>query len=391
MRSDSPNFWSFVDAFVRNEEKPSENVLNMARDVLDAVTVYGDKAVKAFNERWGTSPSKVFRRVFGGKLPTKQLTDGDIETLIKLKRKYEEAVDYHFAQLPPGDYFESPDGLRFKFGLVAPTAVGICLSKLDEDGLTDLVMSCVPAQLGGAEAIYVSTPNSEVFDLPLFHACAVLCGIKAVYHMGCAQAVAAMAAGTRRVAKVDKILGSGGHFGKYAERVVALAGRTEYISIAPGRIIIADRCASAAAIGAEVILHANRSQGAMCAVITRSLRFGNEIASHIGSMMRFTSRFGIEKTLNVINVTCANVADVKTLAFKLNAPEVHMYLNEPLRLISQPKVTCFAKSHPGFISHGCNVSDVAVRTFVSWRPVGFPRDRKLPRAPCVMRTARMSF
>ncbi|MGP1926481.1 MAG: hypothetical protein ACTS68_02225 [Candidatus Hodgkinia cicadicola] len=49
---------------------------------MDAVTVYGDKAVKAFNERWGTSPSKTFRRVFGGKLPTKQLTDGDIGTLI---------------------------------------------------------------------------------------------------------------------------------------------------------------------------------------------------------------------------------------------------------------------------------------------------------------------
>ncbi|MGP1922710.1 MAG: histidinol dehydrogenase [Candidatus Hodgkinia cicadicola] len=375
---------------MRNETEPNEHVLSMARDVLEAVLIYGDKAVSAFNERWGASPSKVFRRTFGRGLSAKQLTDGDVKTLIKLKQTYDEAVDYHSAQLPTADCFESRSGLRFKFGWVAPAAVGICLPKLDKDGLTDLIMSCVPAQLGGAKAIYVSAPNSEVFDLPLFHACAVLCGVKAAYHMGCVQAIAAMAAGTRAVSKVDKIFGSGGRFGQYAERVVALAGRTEYVAIAPGRIIIADRCASAAVIGAEVMLHASRSQGAMCAVITRSISFGNEIASHIGSMMRFAAKFGGEKASNVINVTCLTAADVKTLAFKLNAPEVHMYTREPLRLLSRPKVTCFAKTHPGFLCHGCNVSDVAVRTFTSWRTVGTQRERNLSRAPYVVRTARVS-
>ncbi|MGP1918656.1 MAG: histidinol dehydrogenase [Candidatus Hodgkinia cicadicola] len=390
LRSDSPNFWTFVDAFVRNETEPNEHVLSMARDVLEAVLIYGDKAVAAFNERWGTSPSKVLRRTFGRGLPAGQLTDGDVEALIGLKQTYDEAVDYHFAQLPAEESFGSQNGLRFKFGWVAAGAVGICLPKLDEDGLVDLIMSCVPAQLSGAKAIYVSTPNAEVFDLPLFHACAVLCGIKAVYHMGCVQAIAAMAAGTKAVAKVDKIFGSGGRFGQYAERVVALAGRTEYVATAPGRIIIADRCASAAAIGAEVMLHASRSQGAMCAVITRSISFGNEIAAHIGSMMRFAAKFGGEKASNVINVTCLTAADVKTLAFKLNAPEVHMYTREPLRLLSRPKVTCFAKTHPGFLFHGCNVSDVAVRSFTSWRTVGVQRERKPARAPYVVRTARVS-
>ncbi|MGP1918142.1 MAG: histidinol dehydrogenase [Candidatus Hodgkinia cicadicola] len=389
LRSDSPNFWAFIDAFVRNEREPNENALRMAKEVLRTVRIYGDKAVIAFNERWGTSPSKVFRRVFGRGPSAEQLTDCDVKTLIGLKRRYDEAVDYHFAQLRTGDFFESQSGLRFKFGWGPPASVGICLPRVGKDSLVDLIMSCVPAQLSGAKAIYVSTPNSEVFNAPLFQACAVLCGIKAVYHMGCVQAVAAMAAGTEGVVKVDKILGSGGQFGQYAEWVVALAGRTEYVAIAPGRIIIADRCASAAAIGTEVMLHAERSQGAMCAVVTRSHRFGAEIRSHIGSIMRFGARFGRERASNIINVTCLTAADVRALAFKLNAPEVHMYLKEPLRLISQPKVTCFARTHPGFIAHGCSVSDVAVRTFVSWRPAKFDCDRKTVRAPYVVRTAKI--
>ncbi|MGP1906112.1 MAG: histidinol dehydrogenase [Candidatus Hodgkinia cicadicola] len=110
---------------------------------------------------------------------------------------------------------------------------------------------------GGGEAIYVSTSSEEVFDLQPFHACAVPCGIKAVYHMGCAQAVAVMAAGTRRVAKVDRssvwadtsqVCGTSGCLGR-PHRIHF--DRTE-------RIIIADWCASAAAIGAEVILHVSQ-------------------------------------------------------------------------------------------------------------------------------------
>ncbi len=268
---------------------------------------------------------------------------------------------------------------------------------LDEDGLAELIANCVSVQLGGAKAIYVSTPNSEVFERPLFRACAALCGIKAVYHMGCAQAVAAMAVGTKMVAKVDKILGSGGRFGQYAERVVALAGRTEYVAVAPERIIIADRCASAAAIGVEVMLHANRSQGALCAIVTRSFRFGSEIGAHVGSMMRLGAKFGGERASNVVNVTCLSAADAKALAYKLKAPEVHMYMGEPLRLVGTPRGTCFANFHPGSFAYGCDINAVAVRTFVSWRPAGFHRERiAIPfergpsRAPYVVRTARIS-
>ncbi|MGP1911366.1 MAG: histidinol dehydrogenase [Candidatus Hodgkinia cicadicola] len=385
LRSDSPNFWAFIDAFVRNGAELSEQASLMARDVLEAVRIYGDKAVTAFNERWGASPSKVLRREFGEGPSAEQLTDGDVKTLIKLKRKYDEVADYHFAQLREGDFFESQSGLRFKFGWGPSPSVGICLHKLDEDGLEDLIMSCVPAQLSGAKAIYVSTPNSEVFDAPLFQACAVLCGIKAAYHMGCVQAVAAMAAGTEMIAKVDKILGAGGPFGQYAKQVVASAGRTDYVTIAPERIIIADRCASAAAVGTEVMLHAERSQGAMCVVITRSFRFGAEIRSHIGSVMKF----GRERALNVINVTCLTSADVRRLVSKVNAPEVHMYTREPIRLLLQPKVVCFARAHPGFIVHGCTVSDVAVRTFVSWRFAWGRREQGNAKATCVVRTARV--
>lgn len=116
LRSDSANFWTFVDAFVRNEREPREGTLQMARKVLEAVLVYGNKAVMYFNKRWGTSPFKTFRRTFGSGLSVEKLTDGDVETLIRLKQRYDEAVDYHSAQLRPDECFESQNGSCFNFG-----------------------------------------------------------------------------------------------------------------------------------------------------------------------------------------------------------------------------------------------------------------------------------
>ncbi|MGP1911189.1 MAG: hypothetical protein ACTS7I_03175 [Candidatus Hodgkinia cicadicola] len=85
----------------------------------------------------------------------------------------------------------------------------------------------------------------------------------------------------------------------------------------------------------------------------------------------------------MINVTCAEAADVKTLEFKLNAPEVHMYPNEPLRLISQPRQLV--------------LRNLILESFFTIAPQAMSRFGLLPswsnvtEVPCVARTARISF
>ncbi|MGX7458760.1 histidinol dehydrogenase [Candidatus Vidania fulgoroideorum] len=99
---------------------------------------------------------------------------------------------------------------------------------------SSVLMNCIPAILAGVKHIYACTPaRLNRGNLPVFYALKIL-GIDKLYNIGGAQAVAALAFGTKRIHKVDKIVGPGNRFVNIAKRLVfgsvgidMLAGPTE--------------------------------------------------------------------------------------------------------------------------------------------------------------------
>jgi histidinol dehydrogenase len=104
------------------------------------------------------------------------------------------------------------------------------------------VMCCVPAKVAGVERLVVATPaGSDGEASPVVLAACALCEVDEVYLMGGAQAIAALAFGTRSVEPVDVIVGPGSHWVQEAKRQVAglvgidgIAGPTELVVIADG-------------------------------------------------------------------------------------------------------------------------------------------------------------
>ena len=81
-------------------------------------------------------------------------------------------------------------------------------------------MNCVPAVVAGVKNIYavVPTPNNEI-NAGVIYA-AKICGVKKIFRIGGAQAVAALAYGTKTVEQVDKIVGPGNIFVATAKKEV---------------------------------------------------------------------------------------------------------------------------------------------------------------------------
>jgi len=103
---------------------------------------------------------------------------------------------------------------------------------------SSLLMAVIPARVAGVERVVVATPPRPH---PIILAAARLCGVDAVYQVGGAQAIAALAHGTESIAPVDKIVGAGNLFVTLAKRQVfglvgidGLAGPTETMVIADG-------------------------------------------------------------------------------------------------------------------------------------------------------------
>lgn len=156
---------------------------------------------------------------------------------------------------------------------------------------SSLLMAVVPAQVAGVPEIVVATPpgkDGRVSDVIL--AAAEICGIKTIYTLGGAQAVAALAFGAESVRRVDKIVGAGGLFTTLAKRQVygivgidGLYGPTE-------TVVVADDSADPAWVAADMLAQAEHDVLATAVLFTPSRPFAEAVQAEIGRQMEHLSR-----------------------------------------------------------------------------------------------------
>jgi len=142
--------------------------------------------------------------------------------------------------------------------------------------VSTLLMTVIPAQEAGVRRIVVASPQPG----PALLAAAKALGVDAVARVGGAQAIAALAYGTRSIPRVDKIFGPGNRFVTAAKRIVSndcaidmLAGPTE-------ALVFATR-GNARFIAADLIAQAEHDPDAISLFVTTSSRLAREVAREI--------------------------------------------------------------------------------------------------------------
>jgi histidinol dehydrogenase len=156
---------------------------------------------------------------------------------------------------------------------------------------SSLLMAAVPAQVAGVSEIVVTSPpgaDGRVADLILV--AAQVAGIDAVYKIGGAQAIGALAYGTESVPRVDKVAGPGNLFVMLAKRRVygqvdldGLPGPTE-------TLVIADESADPALVAADVLAQAEHDVLASPICITSSLRLAERVQIEVARQIEELDR-----------------------------------------------------------------------------------------------------
>lgn len=152
---------------------------------------------------------------------------------------------------------------------------------------SSLLMSVIPAKVAGVRQIVVATPpNPDVSIL----AAAYLCEVDAVYQVGGAQAIAALAFGTETVQKVDKIVGAGNLFVTLAKQQLfgvvgmdGLAGPTE-------TMVIADHTARADWVAADLLAQAEHDVQASAILLTPDNKLAEEVQLRVYQQLENLSR-----------------------------------------------------------------------------------------------------
>jgi histidinol dehydrogenase len=135
---------------------------------------------------------------------------------------------------------------------------------------SSVLMAAVPARAAGVGEVVLATPAPGGFLNPVVLAAADVAGVDRVFRIGGAQAIAALAYGTRRVPRVDKIVGPGNLYVATAKRLAfgevgidAIAGPTEIL-------ILADRSANPEWVAADLISQAEHDEAARAVLISTS-------------------------------------------------------------------------------------------------------------------------
>lgn len=243
----APEFEAALARLEWRGESDFERVEPAVREILAAVRAEGDEAVQRYNERFGRRAPQLIAREYPG-----------AAALARLPADVREAMELAAVRIRAFHQHQRDTGFRYEEGgillglRVLPVArAGVYAPGGKARYPSSVLMSAIPAHVAGVPEIILASPLAgDETDDPIY-AAAHLSGVAAIVDAGGAQAIAALAYGTRSVPRVAKIVGPGNLYVACAKRLVygvvdidGIAGPSEIVVVADDeadpRIIAAD-------------------------------------------------------------------------------------------------------------------------------------------------------
>lgn len=248
--------------------------------------------------------------------------------------------EFHRHQVATG-YTVSLDDGGFLSQRVTPLErVGIYVPGGKARYPSSLIMNAVPARLAGVEQIIAVTPASADHVSDAVLAAAHLCEIDALFTVGGAQAIAALAYGTASIPRTDKIVGPGNAFVAAAKRLVFGDVAIDMIAGPSEVTIIADANANSAFLAADLIAQAEHDERAVAGIITpdRTLfeRVAAELTTQLSTLPRQTiARRALSTYGYVLEVD--SLIEAITAANRIAPEHLELHVDDPDTLLPAVK------------------------------------------------------
>ena len=255
------------EIFARQEE--AVDVSAPVADILRAVKERGDAALLEYE--------KQFDRV---ELSTLEVTPQELEegaaqvdpefTQI-LREAAENIRAFHAKQKREGFLMTEREGVVLGQKITPLARVGIYVPGGTAAYPSTVLMNAIPAHIAGVGEIIMATPPGRDGKIrPAILAAAKLAGVTRIFKMGGAQAVAALAYGTKTVPKVDKIVGPGNAYVAEAKRQVFGLVNIDMIAGPSEVLVIADGNSNPAWVAADLLSQAEHDKMASAVLVTDS-------------------------------------------------------------------------------------------------------------------------
>ena len=304
-------------------------------DIIENVRANGDAALREYSEKFDgvkLDDFKVDQSIIDAawdNLPE------DLKHALLVAKK--NITEFHSREIEQGFVDMDTPGITRGQKVTPLARVGLYVPGGTAAYPSTIMMTALPAKIAGVKEIIMVTPPQKDGINPAVLGAAKLAGVDAVYQVGGAQGVAALAYGTEQIPKVDKIVGPGNIYMATAKRQVF--GQVDIDMIAgPSEIgIIADESANPVHLAADLLSQAEHDPRARAIMVTNSEKLANLVSDEVERQLSQLPRESIARPAIENNSYIAVMDSVEDMFTVMNevAPEhLEIQLPDPMEYMS---------------------------------------------------------
>ena len=277
-------------ALLSAKREDSPDVDAVVADIIAKVRRDGDDAVLALTsqfDRLDLTPETIAFSPDDIEAYCAQVSDVDRAAL-------ELAADriqaYHARQMPEDESWVDDCGATLGWRWTPVSAAGLYVPGGLASYPSSVLMNAIPAKVAGVTRLAITVPTPDGVVNPLVLLAAKIAGVDEIYRIGGAQAIAALAYGTKTIAPVDKITGPGNAFVAAAKRQVFGKVGIDMIAGPSEILVIADADNDPDWIALDLLSQAEHDENAQSILITDDATFGRTVMAAVDTRLQTLAR-----------------------------------------------------------------------------------------------------
>ena len=325
LNSNNKSFDKVLDNILIKRKYKIKSSLISVTGIINDVKKNGDKALLKYEKKFNLNKTII---------PSAKQISRSIKSLDKKVKKaidlaYSRIYKFHsfqkFKNISYSDKFKNK--LEYKYLPIESAAIYVPGSSASYP--SSVLMSTIPAIVAGVKRIVMINPSYKGKQNPAVLYAAKKCKIKEIYSIGGPSAIAAAAYGTKKIKKVDKIVGPGNSFVAAAKKEVFGDVGIEGMTAGPSEIlIVCDKFSNPEWVASDLIGQAEHDVLAQCILISKDKDLIQKVKIEISKQLKELPRVSIAKKSLISNGILIHINSDKKILEVINkiAPE-HLELN----------------------------------------------------------------
>ena len=268
LKYNKKNSLKILKIFLEKRKSVQKSQTLVVSKIIDNIKKNGDRAVISYEKKFSKLRTNSKKISFSKKEINKISKKVDLKLKKSIDLAYNRIKLFHSKQKFSSFTFKDKykNNLSYKYSPLEK--VGVYVPGGTASYPSTVLMNCIPAIVAGVKNIYLATPSLDSNINPAVVYASKKCGVKKIYKTGGAHTIAALAYGTKKIEKVDKIVGPGNAFVACAKKEVFGDVGIDMVAGPSEVCVVADKYSDSDLVASDLIAQAEHDVFAQAILIS---------------------------------------------------------------------------------------------------------------------------